>query len=1024
MVSVWICLLLGISRTVLAVTSLIEIQALHNLYNSTNGLFWNWRNESLYGSRWVFNSSSQADPCQDKMNTTWQGITCSLSPMLCVTQDCAILSISLDAFNLSGTLPTSLSAFHNLTALLLPSNSLTGSLPSQFFSFFTHLISLDLSSNFLTGSLPDLNLSSWHPLTYLSLTSNQLSGMFPLSFSSPHLAHLSLARNHFAGHIPSSLAQLTQLIFLSLSFNQFSGTIPPEIGSLTSLSLLFLFANQLTGPIPSELSALIHLLALPLHYNHLIGTIPSELSQLSKLVQFGADFNALEGTIPSVFSSLSSLVTLYLSNNLLVGSIPFELCSLVNLSVLYLNSNSLINTIPSAIGQLTKLRHLYFENNSLTGTLPSQLCLLSSLLSLHLGSNSFIGLIPTKIGSWTLLEELDLSKNHLTGPIPTSLTNLTKLIQLHLYKNQLSDTILFELNDFPFLEQCFLHQNKFIGHMGHFFSVSSSIALHPLINLDVSDNFFSGSIPSSIFFLTSLQTLSLSLNCFHHHIPSSICEAINVSVISMDGLGSATECHDRTTFPFTTVSLVQTMSGHIPNCVWLMSRLKVLNLAGNGLRGTIGSISSMDSLVSMTLSHNYLSGVIPHWLQVKKMTKLDLSHNKLSGGVNGFPNQDMKNFNLNRTLKLSVNRLSGQIFPSFSQYSTLDILSGNLFACRNRPHGDPNLEWQSCGSEEFDQSMILMAGVVIIPVFLMAFYFVCLFIVSKASSPSDSIDGGADSGDAGLLNTHLMWMERRLRDYQKLIQYVAYSHDLSQSLTTTTQFGLLLSELMRSVCILVSLVLLLGLPIYILKGMEILSTNEGQDYVTHSHLYRWIWTMAFLTGRLPAVILLMMMFVCLIYFCYFVNLLSKSSNTSLAPTMSLNQLPVPPLTQGDQTPQSLTLIIWMTILFNVSVIGAINGLYLWSTLQDLSRGTRIWIQFIFGFFSFLWNGIFLRKLFPNEIQKSKYEVWLLTCLTVINNVAIPCLIFLLSSPACYQVRLCCLLFCSFSPLLETSCPTQ
>ena len=165
----------------------------------------------------------------------------------------------------------------------------------------------------------------------------------------------------------------------------------------------------------------------------------------------------------------------------------------------------------------------------------------------------------------------------------------------------------------------------------------------------------------------------------------------------MDGLGSAKGCKNVVSVPFTSVTLVRSLGGNIPDCMWSLSNLRMLNLAGNGLSGRISSASSMSSLLSLTLSHNYLSGEIPSWLQKMNLSHLDLSHNKLKGDVAGFRHQD-ENFwdsgmvnisrgfkHPSRNLSLSVNRLSGVLPDSFGKYEDLDILSGNLFGCTNLP---------------------------------------------------------------------------------------------------------------------------------------------------------------------------------------------------------------------------------------------------------------------------------------------------------------------------------------------------
>jgi hypothetical protein len=51
---------------------------------------------------------------------------------------------------------------------------------------------------------------------------------------------------------------------------------------------------------------------------------------------------------------------------------------------------------------------------------------------------------------------------------------------------------------------------------------------------------------------------------------------------------------------------------------------------------------------------------------------------------------------------------------------------------------------------------------------------------------------------------------------------------------------------------------LFSLPIYVLKQLDVESDDEG-----HSHMYNWLWTMAFLSGTTPAILLLLMCLVCL-----------------------------------------------------------------------------------------------------------------------------------------------------------------
>ena len=102
--------------------------------------------------------------------------------------------------------------------------------------------------NSLTGEIPEalFNISS---LRIFDLPSNNLSGTLPSSMccNLPSLEVISLSWNQLKGKIPSSLSHSQELRTLSLSFNQFTGSIPLGIGNLSKLEELYLGINNLTG---------------------------------------------------------------------------------------------------------------------------------------------------------------------------------------------------------------------------------------------------------------------------------------------------------------------------------------------------------------------------------------------------------------------------------------------------------------------------------------------------------------------------------------------------------------------------------------------------------------------------------------------------------------------------------------------------------------------------------------------------------------------------------------------------------
>lgn len=292
----------------------------------------------------------------------------------------------------------------------------------------THVTELLLSSNLLTGTIPS-QISNLSGLQYLELWGNQLSGSIPPQIGSlTGLLGLDLYSNLLTGSIPPELGNLTALQFLYLDSNQLSGAIPVQIGGLTNLQYLWLSSNQLTGSIPTQIGNLPSLVYLYLDGNLLSGSIPAELGNLSTLVDLVLSDNLLTGSIPSQLGALTNLQTLSLWGNQLSGGIPAALGSLAALQYLYLDGNQLTGSIPSALGSLTNLLYLDLRENLLSGSIPPELGNLVNLLSLSLYHNQLSGSLPSQLGNLTTLQSLYLSANQLSGAIPPAMANLTGLM--------------------------------------------------------------------------------------------------------------------------------------------------------------------------------------------------------------------------------------------------------------------------------------------------------------------------------------------------------------------------------------------------------------------------------------------------------------------------------------------------------------------------------------------------------------------------------------------------------------------
>jgi hypothetical protein len=241
-----------------------ECEALVALYNSTNGAAW-YRNAG-----WLDETSA----------CTWDGVTCGHG---------------------------------HVSWLDLPSNGLSGALPTAAWSELPYLDGLDLSDNALQGTIPP-ELGTLDRLRFLWLSFNQLTGTIPGELGNlTDLRFLVLNDNQISGTIPAGLGDLHSLNFLQLGGNQLSGSIPPALGELTQLTNLHLGRNQLSGALPPALGNLTNLRWLRLRANRFTGTIPAEFGNLISLENLALDGNLMSGPIPSSFTSLTGLTYLTLS---------------------------------------------------------------------------------------------------------------------------------------------------------------------------------------------------------------------------------------------------------------------------------------------------------------------------------------------------------------------------------------------------------------------------------------------------------------------------------------------------------------------------------------------------------------------------------------------------------------------------------------------------------------------------------------------------------------------------------------
>ncbi|KAL7193777.1 hypothetical protein ACSBR2_025410 [Camellia fascicularis] len=488
---------------------------------------------------------------------------------------------------------------------------------------------------------------------------------------SPHLSNLSflvvldLQNNSFHGSLAHEFGHLHSLKGLWLQFNYLEGTIPTSLHQCRTLQVIYLADNNFTGGIPEELVMLPELRYLFLRENYnLLGTIPLSLGNITKLEYLAVERSRLTGSIPFAIFNLPSLLSIFLPQNTISGTLPDDLCLncsnleniaeeigiLPKLKKLYIGSNKIARTIPPSLGNISSLVQLLrlpnlmllqLQNNQLGGNIPAYLSNSSRLTRLNLEDNLFTGPMLTNFGNLQLLQEINVGNNQLTRDpgspelhFLTSLTNCRSLENLDVENNQFNGILPNSIGNHTSPLLLFAAPNCQI--MGH---IPGGIGYFEKLNtLFLANNGLTGTIPSTIRKLQSLQRLHLDGNKMEGIIPNELCLLKKLGELSLQNNG---------------------LFGPIPPCIANISPLQKVLLGSNALNSsTPVNFWSLENLVVLNLSSNNFGGSLP--LNIGKLEvieNMDLFWNKISGNISPF----IGAFQRLSSLNLSRNSFEGTI---------------------------------------------------------------------------------------------------------------------------------------------------------------------------------------------------------------------------------------------------------------------------------------------------------------------------------------------------------------------------
>lgn len=378
----------------------------------------------------------------------------------------------------------------------------------------------------------------------------------------------------------------------------------------------------------------------------------------------------------------------------------------------------------------------------------------------------------------------------------------------------------------------------------------------------------------------------------------------------------------------------------MPQCLWRLSMLRQLHIAGNGLSGSIDPALTHwpANLTDLSLANNRLSQPIPQALQqqASQFDKLDIGYNKINGTLSTFQLPSS-------LLCLDVNRLSGWTPASLYPQRTMHyrILAGNFFDCsdpqRDFSPQDPYLDAYQCGSSTMNYYMETFAALLVV-----------------AAVRTWVRRGGPGS----------FWIKWDV---------AALLGRAPQPMPRTHAFLASGERVKRAMVIVLAVLVLLLLPVF-----------GGLSVSSRSHTYSYIWTVsaAFKTGGFAAALMIFVSSVAGLT--VFVLSLSQAAvvmqpGRGLAPCFgnpresvpdrraSLNR--GPDVTPGTWSGQGVlgVLILRLTVIFTINAAAAIGAnLAFVYIIRSATARQKNAAEFALSVFNWLW------ELVLAELLKSKF----------------------------------------------------
>ncbi|CAI0450450.1 unnamed protein product [Linum tenue] len=280
-------------------------------------------------------------------------------------------------------------------------------------------------------------------------------------------------------------------------------------------------------------STVCRITALKVSSMDIAGPIPDELWSLTLLTNLNLGLNFLSGTLSPSIGNLTRMQWLNLATNQFTGPVPREIGLLTDLRSFGFGSNNFTGSLPSELGTLSRLQQMYFDSAGVSGPIPSTFANLTNMETVWGSDNALTGPIPSFIGTWRRLTTLRFEGNSFSGPIPSSFSNLTNLTELRIGGITNGTSSLGFIRGLTSLSTLVLRDSSIAG------TIPSDIwGDYPNLGfLDLSFNRLTGTIPATVFNMSSLTFLFLGNNSLNGTLPAQKSASLVNIDVSYNNIG-------------------------------------------------------------------------------------------------------------------------------------------------------------------------------------------------------------------------------------------------------------------------------------------------------------------------------------------------------------------------------------------------------------------------------------------------------------------------------------------------------